>query len=87
MPVQWRLKDFSQGGGKIEKFLVKRRARSARDFFLPPPEHFLPPPEHMLRGGQNLFRGGKKKQVFFSHIKGAKNAFSYEFDPPPEQNF
>ena len=26
-------------------------------------------------------------QVFFTHIKGTKKAFSYEFDPPPEQNF
>ena len=79
---------FFSGGSKIEKFLVHGRARSARDFFCPPLSIFCPPPEHVLRGGQNLFRGGgKKKQVFFSHIKGAKNAFSYEFDPPPEQNF
>ena len=42
----------------------------------------------MLRGGAKIIQGGgKKKQVFFSHIKGAKNAFSYEYDPPPEQNF
>ena len=49
MPVQWRLKDFSQGGGKIYS--------------------------------------GRAEASIFSHIMGAKDAFSYEFDPPPGQKF
>ena len=84
---QWRLKDFSQGGAKSINFSYKG-ARGARAIFFCPPLSIFCPPLSICSGGGKIYSGGgKKKQVFFSHIKGAKNAFSYEFDPPPEQNF
>ena len=73
--MQWRLKDFSQGGAKSINFWYKG-ARGARAIFFCPPLSIFCPPLSICSGGGKIYSGGgKKKQVFFSHIKGAKTLF------------